>query len=272
MTKKNHSVSSDTADTTTLSHDTATLSHETAAQSSDTSCTDSPELNATSKTPGTVPLSINPKYSEISELIKKANVSRSTYYRRLRYLQITPWHEAGKAYLHQDQSAMVDLLSEHIDRVRSVEGFPIPEPSGPPTDSEEALLLEEDDDSESEPTPTPATATALATTEQKPGEQITQVNEGNEVVQASAEATTIPAPMTLAEVVAKRAQMNAVKLLATEELATEYLISNPDKLPPHLQNELNQVVTASRERQVQVLGKFSTKDLTNDVMSVLLGV
>jgi hypothetical protein len=200
-----------------------------------------PESTATQQPSAALPISQDPRYTEVNQIRERFGLAKSSFYNRLRHLRITTWKEGPKSFLDLDQVAMFELFHEHIARTRTFDGFPIPEPTGP----QDATLEEESE--------------ALATTE-------------HQGIEASTQAINTNAPLSVAEVVAARAQMNAVKLLAAEELATEFLVENPDKLPAHLQNELNQVVTASRNRQVEVLGKYSTDDFANEVMSVLLSV
>ncbi|TBR56666.1 hypothetical protein B4U84_28930 [Westiellopsis prolifica IICB1] len=67
----------------------------------------------------------------ILELQKKYGIGRDSLYGRMRYLQITTYKIKGKAYLDAEQTAHMDGLHDHIQATGKMEGYPIPEPSGP---------------------------------------------------------------------------------------------------------------------------------------------
>jgi hypothetical protein len=88
----------------------------------------------------------------ILELQKKYGIGRDSLYGRMRYLQITTYKIKGKAYLDAEQVAHMDGLHDHIQATGKMEGYPVPEPSGP---------IEVEDEQ-----PTPTTALAVAETQQ----------------------------------------------------------------------------------------------------------
>jgi hypothetical protein len=69
--------------------------------------------------------------TSILELQKKYGIGRDPLYSRMRYLAITTWKVSGKAYLDARQVAQMDGLHDHIKATGRMEGYPIPEPSGP---------------------------------------------------------------------------------------------------------------------------------------------
>ncbi|YAF99277.1 MAG: hypothetical protein AB3A66_27945 (plasmid) [Nodularia sp. CChRGM 3473] len=88
----------------------------------------------------------------ISDLQKKYSIGRDPLYARMRYLQIKTWKISGKAYLDAEQVAHMDALHEHIKATGRMEGYLVPEPSGPvETENEQ---------------PTPTTTLTVAETQQ----------------------------------------------------------------------------------------------------------
>ena len=71
----------------------------------------------------------------LAEIKKKFGVNRDALYGRMRYLQITTWKESnGRAYLDADQMCYMEELDAHMKSNHGrMEGYPIPEPSGPQT-------------------------------------------------------------------------------------------------------------------------------------------
>jgi hypothetical protein len=69
------------------------------------------------------------------EIKKKFGVNRVALYGRMRYLQITTWKESnGRAYLDADQMRYMEELDAHMKANHGrMEGYPVPEPSGPQT-------------------------------------------------------------------------------------------------------------------------------------------
>ena len=76
----------------------------------------------------------------LSELQKKYGIGRETLYSRMRYLQITTWKISGKAYLDVEQVASMDDLHAHVQEVGKMEGYPVPEPSGPRSVEEKSAV------------------------------------------------------------------------------------------------------------------------------------
>ncbi|MBE9054225.1 hypothetical protein IQ243_28300 [Nostocales cyanobacterium LEGE 11386] len=77
----------------------------------------------------------------ILELQKKYEIGRDPLYARMRYLQIKTWKLSGKAYLYADQVAHMDALHDHIKATGRMEGYPVPEPSGPIEDEQPAPTI-----------------------------------------------------------------------------------------------------------------------------------
>ncbi|MBO3463453.1 hypothetical protein, partial [Aetokthonos hydrillicola] len=67
----------------------------------------------------------------ISQLLQKYSIGRAQLYDRMKYLQITTYKESGKAYLYPDQIVYMDGLHEHIKETGRMDGYPVPDPSGP---------------------------------------------------------------------------------------------------------------------------------------------
>ncbi|MHC5731545.1 MAG: hypothetical protein ACYTXY_47180, partial [Nostoc sp.] len=65
----------------------------------------------------------------ILDLQKKYGIQRDTFYGRTRYLRITTWKEGGKAYL--DAGQVQQMVHDHIKTTGRMEGYLVPEPSGP---------------------------------------------------------------------------------------------------------------------------------------------
>lgn len=154
-------------------------------------------------------------FSKISilELQKKYGIQRDSFYGRTRYLRITTWKEGGKAYLSADQIAEMDGLHEHIQQTGRMQGYAIPDPSGPVDEEEQP------------------TSTSLAVTEtqqitptyapkQKRSQSSEQVDDVNAIVQS--------------------AQGKAAGTLIAENILARHFIENPNLLPDDLKSKIKE--------------------------------
>lgn len=156
-------------------------------------------------------------FSKISilDLQKKYGIQRDSFYARTRYLRITTWKEGGKAYLYADQIAEMDGLHEHIQKTNRMQGYLIPEPSGP---------VEEDE----QPTSTSLavtetqqiTATPTYAPKQKRSQSSQQVDDTAAIIQS--------------------AQNKAAGTLIAENLLARHFIENPDSLPDNLKEKIKE--------------------------------
>jgi hypothetical protein len=156
-------------------------------------------------------------FSKISilELQKKYGIQRDSFYARTRYLRITTWKEGGKAYLSADQIAEMDGLHEHIQQTGRMQGYPVPEPSGP---------VEEDEQ--------PTSTTSLAVTETQ---QITATP-----TYAPKQKRTQSSPQDDVAAIVKSAQNKAAGTLIAENVLAQHFIQNPDLLPDELKTKIKE--------------------------------
>lgn len=150
----------------------------------------------------------------ILDLQKKYGIERDSFYARTRYLRITTWKEGGKAYLDAGQLAHMDGLHDHIKSTRRMEGYPVPDPSGPveeeqPTSSTLAI-------SETQQ----ITATPTYAPKQKRSQSSQQVDDTAAIVQS--------------------AQNKAAGTLIAENLLARHFIENPDLLPENLKEKIKE--------------------------------
>jgi hypothetical protein len=156
----------------------------------------------------------------ILELQKKYGIGRDPLYARMRYLAITTWKVSGKAYLDAQQVAHMDALHDHIKATGRMEGYPIPEPTGPKLEGEV------------QPT-TAITVTQVSATTQQTTVHEQQLNatecrqEGNSELDAIAS-------------LVRSAQNKAVGVLIAENMLAEQFIKNPDSLPEELKTKIKQ--------------------------------
>ncbi|MCC5604820.1 hypothetical protein [Nostoc favosum] len=156
-------------------------------------------------------------FSKISilDLQKKYGIQRDSFYARTRYLRITTWKEGGKAYLYADQIAEMDGLHEHIQQTGRMQGYVVPEPSGP---------IEEDEQ--------PAAATSsLAVTETQ---QITSTYAPKQKrSQSSGQVDDVAA-------IVQSAQGKAAGTLIAENILARHFIENPNLLPDELKTKIKE--------------------------------
>ncbi len=163
----------------------------------------------------------NDIFSKISilELQKKYGIGRDSLYKRMAYLQIATYKIKGKAYLDAEQTAHMDGLHDHIQATGKMEGYPIPEPSGPRQEEQEAEQT-----------------TALV----EISEKITVSN--NQQIENSPTATYQAVPTT-----ASRADIEQIKVEAQQRVKAKRLAviqvakayeENPNLLPEDIKAEI----------------------------------
>ncbi|MFL9455984.1 MULTISPECIES: hypothetical protein [Nostocales] len=149
----------------------------------------------------------------IEDLQKKYGINKQSVYARMRYLRITSWKESGRAYLDERQVQYMDELHQHIQKFGRMDGYSVPEPSGP-GENESAITL-----AEPQGVPTNVPKNTLNYREQEVRSQpSTQIDDITSIVQ--------------------NAQRKATgTLIAENVLATQY-IHNPELLPVELREEI----------------------------------
>lgn len=147
------------------------------------------------------------------ELQKKYGIERDAFYARTRYLRITTWKEGGKAYLDADQIAEMDALHEHIQQTGRMQGYAVPEPSGP---------IEEEQ-------PAPTTTLAVAETQ-----QITAPS------YAPKQQRSQSSPVDDVAAIVTSAQNKAAGTLIAENVLAQHFIQNPELLPDELKAKIQE--------------------------------
>lgn len=152
----------------------------------------------------------------ISELQKKYGIQRDSFYGRLRYLRIVTWKEGGKAYLDAGQVEQMDGLHNHIKATGRMEGYPIPEPSGP---------IDEQQPDNTTSTITVQQTQQLETTkpDYDPGQRQHQSSE-----------------MEAIAALVRSAQGKATGFIIAENMLTKQYIENPDSLPEELREKIKE--------------------------------
>lgn len=148
----------------------------------------------------------------ILELQKKYGIGRDSLYSRMRYLQITTWKIGKKAYLDAEQIIQMDGLHDHIQATGKMDGYPIPEPSGPveeqPLQPTVAITVSE---------------SAQLTTEQ----EITKDARQHDNSETEAIASLV-----------RNAQNKATGVLIAENMLAQQFIQNPEQLPEELRTKI----------------------------------
>ncbi|MHC5676130.1 hypothetical protein [Nostoc sp.] len=147
----------------------------------------------------------------ILDLQKKYGIQRDSFYGRTRYLRITTWKEGGKAYLDARQVQQMDGLHDHIKTTGRMEGYPVPDPSGP---------VEEEQ----------PTSSTLAVTETQ---QITPTYAPKQKRSQSSQVDDTAA-------IVQSAQNKAVGTLIAENILARHFIENPDLLPDDLKTKIKE--------------------------------
>lgn len=156
----------------------------------------------------------------ILELQKKYGIGRDPLYARMRYLAITTWKVSGKAYLDAQQVAHMDGLHDHIKATGRMEGYPIPEPTGPKPEEETQ----------------PTTAITVAQVS-APTQQTTVHSQQLNTTETRQDSN--PELDAIASLV-RSAQNKAVGVLIAENMLAEQFIKNPDSLPEELKTKIKQ--------------------------------
>lgn len=156
-------------------------------------------------------------FSKISilDLQKKYGIQRDSFYGRTRYLQIKTWKEGGKAYLDADQTAEMDGLHNHIKTAGRMEGYPVPDPSGP---------VEEDEQ---------PTSTSLAVTETQQITVTPTYTPKQKRSQSSQQVDDVAA-------IVQSAQGKAAGTLIAENILARHFIENPNLLPDDLKAKIKE--------------------------------
>lgn len=155
-------------------------------------------------------------FSKISilELQEKYGIGRDSFYNRTRYLRITTWKVLGKAYLDAEQIAHMDGLHEHIKAQGRMEGYPVPEPSGPQDEQ-----------------PTSTTTLAVAETQ-----QISTATPNYTPKQKRSQSS----PVDDVAAIVQSAQNKAAGTLIAENVLAQHFIQNPELLPDELKAKIKE--------------------------------
>jgi len=170
----------------------------------------------------------------ILELQKKYEIGRDPLYARMRCLQIKTWKVSGKAYLYADQVAHMDALHDHIKATGRMEGYTVPDPSGPQDEQPEttAIALQQPQQLEAKPDYTT-------------GQRQHQSSE-----------------MEAIAALVRSAQGKATGFIIAENMLTNQYIQNPDSLPEELREKIKE------SAQVPEIDPFAyATTLTNFVKS-----
>jgi hypothetical protein len=187
-------------------------------------------------------------FSKISilEFLKKYEIGRDSLYGRMRYLQITTYKIKNKAYLDGVQAGYMDGLHEHIKATGRMEGYPIPEPSGPVGEETSPTVADENNENNQ-----PTSAIALTT----PDRSMTDGSTEESGITVSQSQTLSGAENTktetvrshevsqmnaLGEQVMKNAQNKAAGVLIAENMLAQQFIENPEMLPEELKAKIQQ--------------------------------
>ncbi|BDI20956.1 hypothetical protein ANSO36C_67580 (plasmid) [Nostoc cf. commune SO-36] len=154
-------------------------------------------------------------FSKISilDLQKKYEIGRDPLYARMRYLQIKTWKVSGKAYLYADQIAQMDALHDHIKTTGRMEGYPVPEPSGP---------VEEEQ-------PTSSTLAVAET------QQLSTTSN-----YAPKQKRSQSSPQDDVAAIVNSAQNKAAGTLIAENVLAQHFIQNPELLPDELKTKIKE--------------------------------
>lgn len=162
----------------------------------------------------TEPTQKEENFSKISilDFQKKYGIQRDSFYARTRYLRITTWKEGGKAYLDAGQTAHMDALHEHIQQTGRMQGYTVPEPSGPIEDEQ----------------PAPTTTLTVAETQ-----QVTPTYAPKQKRSQSSPVDDVAAIVT-------SAQNKAAGTLIAENVLAQHFIQNPELLPEGLKAKIQE--------------------------------
>ncbi|MBD2341248.1 hypothetical protein H6G64_30215 [Calothrix sp. FACHB-156] len=169
----------------------------------------------TDNQPDTIQNDVENSKISILDLQKKYGIGRDPLYNRMKYLKIKTWKVLGKAHLDAQQVAHMDALHEHIKATGRMEGYPVPEPSGP---------VEIEDEQ-----PTPTTTLTVAETQ-----QIAAPN------YAPTEKRSQSSPVDDVAAIITSAQNKAAGTLIAENVLAQHFIQNPELLPDHLKQKIKE--------------------------------
>ncbi|MBH8564477.1 hypothetical protein I8748_20205 [Nostoc sp. CENA67] len=154
-------------------------------------------------------------FSKISilDLMEKYNIGRDPLYKRMNYLRIKTYKISGKAHLDAGQVAEMDALHNHIKATGRMEGYPVPEPSGPKDEQPETTTL------------------TVAETQQIDTIPPQQVNYTSQTVRPSTPIDDVDGLIT-------NAQGKATAVIVAENTIARHYIDNPHLLPEHLKAKI----------------------------------
>ncbi|MEA5595710.1 hypothetical protein [Rivularia sp. UHCC 0363] len=169
----------------------------------------------------------------ISEFLKKYGIGRDPLYGRMRYLRITTYKVKNKAYLDAGQAAHMDALHEHIKATGRMDGYPIPEPSGPVTEEQKLSATPEstsEDDAEN------CSSLVIQNSSLKTQAQ-------NSTLQPQEIETTFSSA-DIQQIKLEAQHRVKAKRMAVIQVAQAYE-ENPGKLPPEIQLEIEEAEMAA---------------------------
>lgn len=150
------------------------------------------------------------------ELQKKYGIERDAFYARTRYLRIKTWKVSGKGHLDAGQVAHMDALHDHIKTTGRMEGYPVPEPSGPQDE-------QQSDNTTSEITVSQTQQITATKPDYDPGQRQHQSPE-----------------MEAIAALVRSAQGKATGFIIAENMLTKQYIENPDSLPEELREKIKE--------------------------------
>jgi hypothetical protein len=169
----------------------------------------------------------------ISDFLKKYGIGRDPLYGRMRYLQITTYKIKNKAYLDAGQAAYMDALHEHIKATGRMDGYPIPEPSGPrkeETEQADTQAVSESSQLQQEEQEQTAAITVSQTQQLTAAPELTVKERQHETLQMN----------SLASQVMQNAQNKAAGVLIAENMLAQQFIENPEMLPEELRVKIKE--------------------------------
>ncbi|BAZ36615.1 hypothetical protein NIES4101_25340 (plasmid) [Calothrix sp. NIES-4101] len=167
----------------------------------------------------------------IANFLKKYEIGRDSLYGRMRYLQITTYKIKNKAYLDTVQAAHMDGLHEHIKATGRMEGYPIPEPTGPVAEETQPTVVDEYDEKHHQKQQTTGAITVSS-------EQTLSAAESEAVATVRQHETS--QMNALGEQVLKNAQNKAAGVLIAENILAQQFIENPEMLPEELKARIQE--------------------------------
>ncbi|OUL23962.1 hypothetical protein BV378_20215 [Nostoc sp. RF31YmG] len=156
----------------------------------------------------------------ILELQKKYGIERDAFYARTRYLRMKTWKIGKKAYLNADQVGHMDALHDHIQATGKMEGYPVPEASGP-------IEIESEQ-------PTPTTTLTVAQTQTFTETQ--QITPSYSPQQQRSQSS----PVDDVAAIVESAKNKAAATLIAENILAQHFIQNPELLPDHLKQKIKE--------------------------------